>query len=115
MLPLAFLLQAWPVHKTCIRPFLSHHPAIREAEAERTVGWMEPELRQLLQRQGADGLWRRGPFSPILLCCLLPGKGQKEQLTGREHRKHVREEYMHKQMKTDFKPSMRISITCSRT
>lgn len=51
----------------------------------------------------------------MILCCLLPGKGEKEQLTGQEHRKHVREEYMHEQMKTDFKPSMRISITRSRT
>ena len=55
-----------------------------------------------------------GGHSAMILCCLLPGKG-KEQLTGQEHRKHVREEYMHEQMKTDFKPSMRISITRSRT
>lgn len=27
----------------------------------------------------------------------------------------MRKEYMHEQVKTDFKPSMRISITCSRT
>ena len=56
-----------------------------------------------------------GGHSAIILCCLLLGKGEKEQLTGQEHRKCVREEYMHEQMKTDFKPSMRISITRSRT
>ena len=56
-----------------------------------------------------------GGHSSIILCCLLPGKGEKEQLAGWEHRKRVQEEYMHEQVKTDFKPSMRISITCSRT
>lgn len=65
----------------------------------------------------ARGRWsvEEGAIQPHPTVLSPTGEGGEGAVNRREHRKHVREEYMHEQMKTDFKPSMRISIACSRT
>lgn len=60
-------------------------------------------------------VWRgRGPFSHHIVLSLTR-EGGEGAVTGQENRKHMQEDYMHQQMKTDFKPIIKINVRCSRT
>lgn len=71
-------------------------------QRQKTLGWMEPQLGQLLQRQREDICQERGPFGHHTLL-LLTREGREGAIRGQENRKHVQEGHTHQQRKTDFK------------
>ena len=77
MLPLAFLLQAWPVHKTCIRPFLSHHLAIRESRGRKNCGMDGARAGAAIAK--ARGRWSvgEGAIQPSYCAVSYRGRGRR--------------------------------------
>lgn len=90
-------------------PRLRHHPPNMEGRGRKDCG--EDAARAGRVKAKAGGRWsrgRRGPCSHHSARSLTREGGDRAG-TGREDGKQAREEYMHQQVKTDFKPIMKIN------